>query len=57
MAGAIPITLRPAEGEMIRQLDDVALALFLTELDEWGWTAARDLLPGLADEQQQPGKP
>lgn len=52
MAGAIPITLRPAEGAMVRSLDDRRLARFLAELDEHGWSAARELLPRLADQQQ-----
>jgi hypothetical protein len=53
MAGAIPITLRPAEGDMLRRLDDVGLALFLTVLDEMGWMPAREVLAGLIDHQQQ----
>jgi hypothetical protein len=52
MAGAIPISLRPAEGEMVRSLNDVRLSLFLTVLDELDWCAARSLLPTLADLQQ-----
>lgn len=52
MAGAIPITLRPAEGEMLRSLNDVRLSAFLTVLDELGWVDARALLALLADDQQ-----
>jgi hypothetical protein len=52
MAGAIPISLRPAEGEMLRGLNDVRLSLFLTVLDELDWCAARALLPTLAELEQ-----
>lgn len=51
MAGAIPITLRPAEGEMLRSLNDVRLSAFLTTLDELGWGCAREVLVALADDQ------
>jgi hypothetical protein len=52
MAGAIPITLRPAEGEMLRSLNDVRLSRLLTVLDELGWGCAREVLVMLADDQQ-----
>ena len=52
MAGAIPITVKPAEGEMLRSLNDVRLSQLLTVLDELGWAAARDFLTMLADDQQ-----
>lgn len=51
MAGAIPITLRPAEGEMLRSLNDVRLSAFLAVLDELGWVPAREVLALLADDQ------
>jgi hypothetical protein len=52
MAGAIPITVRPAEGEMLRSLNDVRLSRLLTVLDELGWGCAREVLVMLADDQQ-----
>jgi hypothetical protein len=52
VAGAIPITVKPAEGEMLRSLNDVRLSQLLTVLDELGWAAARDFLTMLADDQQ-----
>lgn len=52
MAGAIPITLRPAEGEMLRSLNDVRLSTLLTLVDELGWGCARVALVALADDQQ-----
>lgn len=52
MAGAIPITVKPAEGEMIRSLNDVRLSQLLTLLDEMGWDYARVALVALADDQQ-----
>jgi len=48
MAGAIPISLRPAEGEMLRSLNDARLSVLLRTLDELDWVAARSLLPALA---------
>jgi hypothetical protein len=51
MAGAIPIIVKPAEGEMIRSLNDVRLSRFLTLLDELGWDCARVALVALADDQ------
>jgi hypothetical protein len=52
VAGAIPITVKPAEGEMLRSLNDVRLSQLLTVLDELGWDCARVALVALADEQQ-----
>jgi hypothetical protein len=52
MAGAIPITVKPAEGEMIRSLNDVRLSRLLTVLDELGWDCARIALVALADDQE-----
>lgn len=52
MAGAIPIQLKDAETEMIRSLSGARLSLFMECLDELGWVAARELLPLLAELQQ-----
>jgi hypothetical protein len=52
MAGAIPIIVKPAEGEMIRSLNDVRLSRLLTVLDELGWDCAREVLVTLADDQE-----
>jgi hypothetical protein len=52
MAGAIPIIVKPAEGEMLRSLNDVRLSRLLTVLDEMGWGCAREVLVTLADDQE-----
>jgi hypothetical protein len=51
MAGAIPIIVKPAEGEMLRSLNDVRLSQLLTLVDEVGWGYARVALVALADDQ------
>lgn len=52
MAGAIPITVKPAEGEMIRSLNDVRLSRLLTLVDEVGWDYAREILVAFAADQE-----
>lgn len=44
MAGALPILPTLAEYRLIVRLRPHHMAAWLTELDEWGWSAARDLL-------------
>jgi len=56
VAGAIPITVKPAEGEMLRSLNDVRLSQLLTLVDELGWGCARAALVALADDQEADNK-